>query len=161
MSEGITKLDESTSEVLTATVSISKRHPLISWLLAILLVVLGVYLSIIEYAGLEWLTRSGCLIAVLGVWSGLGGIIQERVLIGRLNFQHRITLARAKRKLRRLKVSSENMESEIQSIEDDFEEKTEKILQAVRLQLGILEVSLLITGTLLWGFGDLFFIVDR
>lgn len=52
------------------------------------------------------------------------------------------------------------MESEIQSIEDDFEEKTEKILQAVRLQLGILEVSLLITGTLLWGFGDLFFIVS-
>ena len=103
MSEGLTKLDESTSEALAATVSISKRHPLISWLLAILLAVLGVYLSIIEYAGLEWLTRSGCLIAVLGVWSGLGGIIQERILIGRLNFQHRITLARAKRKLRRLK----------------------------------------------------------
>ena len=99
MSEGLTKLDESTSEALAATVSISKRHPLISWLLAILLAVLGVYLSIIEYAGLEWLTRSGCLIAVLGVWSGLGGIIQERILIGRLNFQHRITLARAKRKL--------------------------------------------------------------
>ena len=160
MSASVTKLDESTSDVLAATVSIPRRHPLINWLLAILLAALGVYLSIIEYAGLEWLSRSGCLIAVLGVWSGLGGIIQERILIGKLNFHHRITLARAKRKLRLLKVSNENMESEIQIIEGDFEEKTEKILQAVRLQLGILEVSLLITGTLLWGFGDLFFIMN-
>lgn len=160
MSTDLANSNDSTSEVLVAAVSIPRRHPLINWLLAILLAALGVYLSIIEYAGLEWLTRSGCLIAVLGVWSGLGGIIQERLLIGRLNFQHRITLARAKRKLRRLKVSNENIESEIQSIEDDFEEKTEKILQAVRLQLGILEVSLLITGTLLWGFGDLFFIIN-
>lgn len=160
MSTDLANSNDSTSEVLVAAVSIPRRHPLINWLLAILLAALGVYLSIIEYAGLEWLTRSGCLIAVLGVWSGLGGIIQERLLIGRLNFQHRVTLARAKRKLRRLKVSNENIESEIQSIEDDFEEKTEKILQAVRLQLGILEVSLLITGTLLWGFGDLFFITN-
>jgi hypothetical protein len=159
MSEDLTNANNATSEVLVAAVSIPRRHPLINWLLAILIAVLGVYLSIIEYAGLEWLSRSGCLIAVLGVWSGLGGIIQERLLIGRLNFHHRITLARAKRNLRRLKVSSENMESKIQTIEDDFEEKTEKILQAVRLQLGILEVSLLITGTLLWGFGDLFFII--
>ena len=148
-----------TSTGLITPVSISKRHPFISWLLAILTAMLGVYLSIIQFAGLEWLSRSGCLIVVLGVWSGLGGIIQERLLLGRLNFHHRIALARAKRKLRKLKVSSENIASEIQSIEVDFEQKTEKILQAVRLQLGILEVSLLITGTLLWGFGDLFFIL--
>ncbi|MBA6391327.1 hypothetical protein H4J38_11150 [Colwellia sp. BRX10-3] len=160
MSAGLTNLNDSTPDVLIAAVSIPKRHPLINWLLAILIATLGVYLSIIQFAGLEWLSRSGCLIAVLGVWSGLGGIIQERLLIGRLNFHHRVTMARAKRKLRRLKVSTENTESEIQTIEDDFEEKTEKILQAVRLQLGILEVSLLITGTLLWGFGDLFFILN-
>ncbi|ARD46328.1 hypothetical protein [Colwellia sp. PAMC 21821] len=151
---------DSTPEVLVTAVTIPKRHPFINWLLAILITALGVYLSIIQFAGLEWLSRSGCLIAVLGVWSGLGGIIQERLLIGRLNFHHRISLARAKRNLRKLKVSNENIESEIQTLEDDFEEKSDKILQAVRLQLGILEVSLLITGTLLWGFGDLFFILN-
>lgn len=137
--------------------SISKRSPLINWLLAILIASLGVYLSVIKFAGLEWFSRSGCLIVVLGVWSGLGGIIQERLLIGRLNFYHRITLARTKRKLRKLKVSEEHLEDEIKKIEDEFAIKTQTVLQAVRLQLGILEVSLLITGTILWGFGDLFF----
>jgi hypothetical protein len=159
-STGSTQLTSSSTTGLVTPVSIPKRHPFISWSLAILTAMLGVYLSIIQFAGLEWLSRSGCLIVVLGVWSGLGGIIQERLLLSRLNFHHRIVLARAKRKLHKSKVSSENIASEIQSIEDDFEEKTGKLLQAVRLQLGILEVSLLITGTLLWGFGDLFFILS-
>ena len=141
----------------TKSLTISRRHPLVNWLLAILLMVSGIYLSIIEFAGLEWLSRSGCLIVVLGVWSGLGGIIQERLLIGRLNIQHRINLARVKKKLRLLNAADEYKASEIESIEDEFKAQTETILQAVRLQLGILEVSLLITGTLLWGFGDLFF----
>ena len=141
----------------TKNLTISRRHPLVNWLLAILLMVSGIYLSIIEFAGLEWLSRSGCLIVVLGVWSGLGGIIQERLLIGRLNIQHRINLARVKKKLRLLNAADEYKASEIESIEDEFKAQTETILQAVRLQLGILEVSLLITGTLLWGFGDLFF----
>ena len=91
------------------------------------------------------------------MWSSLGGIIQERLLISRLNFQHRINIARTKRKLRLLRVTEAHRDSELQLIADDFDDKTESILQAVRLQLGILEVSLLITGTLLWGFGDLFF----
>jgi hypothetical protein len=141
----------------TKNLTISRRHPLVNWLLAILLMVSGIYLSIIEFAGLEWLSRSGCLIVVLGVWSGLGGIIQERLLIGRLNIQHRINLARVKKKLRLLNAADEYKANEIESIEDEFKAQTETILQAVRLQLGILEVSLLITGTLLWGFGDLFF----
>lgn len=148
---------ESATPVLVNIPTISRRHPLLNWLLAILLMVSGMYLSIIEFAGLEWLSRSGCLVVVLGVWSSLGGIIQERLLIGRLDFQHRINLARAKRKLRKLKASDEHKDNELQVIEDEFKEKTEVILQAVRLQLGILEVSLLITGTILWGFGDLFF----
>ena len=148
---------EKATSVLVTGSRIPNRHRLIHGLVALSLIVLGVYLSIIQFAGLEWLTRTGCLIVVLGVWSGLGGIIQERLLICHLNFQHRVALARVKRKLRKLNVSTDYIEKEIQSIEDDFEDKTEKILHAVRLQLGILEVSLLITGTLLWGFGDLFF----
>lgn len=153
----IVMTDESNKPALIKPPTISKRHPLLNWLLAILLMVSGIYLSIIEFAGIEWLSRSGCLIVVLGVWSSLGGIIQERLLISRLNFQHRINVARTKRKLRLLKVTEAHKDSELQLIEDEFDDKTQRILQAVRLQLGILEVSLLITGTLLWGFGDLFF----
>jgi len=148
----------STSADLIKSPSISKRHPLLNWLIAILLIVLGSYLSLIKFAGLEWLSRSGCLIAVLGVWSGIGGIIQERLLIARLKFYQRIALARAKIRLRKSKTSAENVDAELSQIEADFAEKTDIILQAVRLQLGILEVSLIITGTILWGFGDLFFI---
>ena len=153
----IVMTDESNKPALIKPPTISKRHPLLNWLLAILLMVSGIYLSIIEFAGIEWLSRSGCLIVVLGVWSSLGGIIQERLLISRLNFQHRINVARTKRKLRLLKVTEAHKDSELQLIEDEFDDKTQSILQAVRLQLGILEVSLLITSTLLWGFGDLFF----
>ncbi|TWX72480.1 hypothetical protein [Colwellia sp. C1TZA3] len=137
MSIDSTSSTELTSAALVTPVSIPKRHQFINWSLAILIAVLGVYLSIIQFAGLEWLSRSGCLIAVLGVWSGLGGIIQERLLIGRLNFHHRITLARSKRKLHKLKVSSENIASEIQAIEHNFEDKTDQILQAVRLQFDL------------------------
>lgn len=155
-----TSSTDSTAKEADMVSNISKRHPLISWLLAILIAAIGCYLSVIKFAGLEWLSRSGCLIVVLGVWSSLGGIIQERLLIGRLNFYHRIALARAKRKLRQLNVSDEHVENEIKSIEEEFAIKTQTILQAVRLQLGILEVSLLITGTILWGFGDLFFILN-
>ena len=127
MSSSTTAITDSTEKEAELVSSISKRSPLINWLLAILIAALGVYLSVIQFAGLEWLSRSGCLIVVLGVWSGLGGIIQERLLIGRLNFYHRITLARAKRKFRKLNVSAENLEDEIKSIEDDFAIKTQMI----------------------------------
>lgn len=85
--------DESKRSVSIKPLTIPKRHPLLNWLLAILLMVSGIYLSTIEFAGIEWLFRSGCLIVVLSVWSSLGGIIQERLLISRLNFQHRINVA--------------------------------------------------------------------
>ena len=117
--------DESSKPAFIKPLAISKRHPLLNWLLAILLMVSGLYLSVIEFAGIEWLSRSGCLIVVLGVWSSLGGIIQERLLISRLNFQHRINIARTKRKLRLLRVTEAHRDSELQLIADDFDDKTE------------------------------------
>ncbi|WP_448245712.1 hypothetical protein [Thalassotalea agariperforans] len=138
---------------------LSKGYPWITWLMALLLIVIGVYLTKVGFLGIEWLSRSGCLIVLLGVWSGLGGIIQERLILGKLNVRHKISLAHLKRRLRKSKASAEHIEKEVQTIEDEFEDKIAVLMQTVRLQLGILEVSLLMTGTLLWGFGDLFFLI--
>ena len=137
---------------------LSKGYPWITWLMALLLIVIGIYLTKVGFLGIEWLSRSGCLIVLLGVWSGLGGIIQERLILGKLNVRHKISLAHLKRRLRKSKASAEHIEKEVQTIEDEFEDKIAVLMQTVRLQLGILEVSLLMTGTLLWGFGDLFFL---
>ena len=108
----------------------------------------------------EWLTRSGCLIVLIGVWSSISGIIQERVLIDRLNIQHRIELSRAKIKLRKFNAPKEYIEKEIDSIKEKFEDKMDELTVNVRFQLGMLEVSLLMTGTFIWGFGDLFFKIN-
>lgn len=49
------------------------------------------------------------------------------------------------------------IDKEIETIEDDFDDRIDVIKDNVRYQLGILEVSLLMTGTFIWGFGDLLF----
>lgn len=94
---------------------------------------------------------------LLGIWSGMSGIIEERVLTSRFDVQRRIALSRAKLKLRKINAPEEYIEKEIESIELEYEQKMEKLRDNVRLQLGMVEVSLLMTGTFLWGFGDLFF----
>ena len=138
-------------------VNIQKRQPIMAWLLSVALIAIGYYLSEIRFLELEWLTRSGCLIVLLGVWSSIGAIIAERVLISKLNIQHRIVLSRSKIKLRKMKAPQDYIDKEIDTIEDDFDDRVEVIKDNVRYQLGILEVSLLMTGTFIWGYGDLIF----
>jgi cell division protein FtsB len=131
-----------------------------AWLLSVALIAIGYYLSEIRFLELEWLTRSGCLIVLLGVWSSIGAIIAERILISKLNIQHRIVLSRSKIKLRKMKAPQDYIDKEIDTIEDDFDDRIEVIKDNVRYQLGILEVSLLMTGTFIWGFGDLLFKIN-
>jgi hypothetical protein len=126
-----------------------------AWLLSLTLIFMGYYLSEIRFLELEWLTRSGCLVVLLGVWSSIGAIIAERVLISRLNIQHRIVLSRTKIKLKKINAPKDYIEKEIDTIEDAFDDRVNVIKDNVRYQLGILEVSLLMTGTFIWGFGDL------
>jgi len=127
------------------------------WLISILVIALGVYLTMIEFCNIEWLTRSGCVVVMLGIWSGMGGIIEEGLLSSRLDVQRRIALSRAKLKLRKIAAPDEYVEKELESIESEHERKVEELRNKFRLQLGILEVSLLMTGTFIWGFGDLLF----
>jgi hypothetical protein len=131
-----------------------------AWLLSVTLIITGYYLSEIRFLQLEWLTRSGCLIVLLGVWSSIGAIIAERVLISKLNIQHRIVLSRVKIKLRKVNAPKEYIEKEIDTIEDAFDDRVDVIKDNVRYQLGVLEVSLLMTGTFIWGFGDLLFKIN-
>ncbi|MFT5294095.1 MAG: hypothetical protein ACI9YH_000101 [Colwellia sp.] len=138
-------------------INIQKRQPIMAWLLSLTLIFIGYYLSEIRFLQLEWLTRSGCLIVLLGIWSSIGAIIAERVLISKLNIQHRIVLSRAKIKLRKMNAPKDYIEKEVGTIEEDFDDRIDVIKDNVRYQLGILEVSLLMTGTFIWGFGDLLF----
>jgi hypothetical protein len=138
-------------------INIKKRQPIMAWLLSLTLISMGYYLSITQFLGIEWLSRSGCLIVLLGVWSSIGAIIAERVLISKLNIQHRVVLSRAKMKLRKINAPAEYIDKEIKTIEDNFDDKIDVVKDNVRYQLGILEVSLLMTGTFIWGFGDLLF----
>lgn len=125
------------------------------WVLSALIIAAGVYLSALSFLGEEWLSRAGCLVVVVGIWSGIGGILQERVVSGRLQFRRRLALARARRDLRRTKADSERVDTELEAISKAFDEQLQASSAELRLSVGILEVSLLITGTLLWGFGDL------
>lgn len=130
------------------------QHALL-WLVALTLLVTGYYLTAIEFLGEEWFSRAGCLVVTLGIWSGLGGIVQERILLSRLQLRRRFKIARTRRKLRSLRADPETVDKEIAEIHNIFQGHALALSQELRLTVGILEVSLLITGTLIWGFGDL------
>jgi len=93
---------------------------------------------------------------MLGIWSGLGGIIQERVLLGRLRWRRRNAITEARARLESQSLEATEIEKELDAIDEAFAQQAAILKQNLRLSLGILEVSLLITGTFLWGFGDLF-----
>lgn len=150
----------SSNDILLENIGqIRKRQPIVTWLLSFILVGLGYYLSDIQFLGLEWLTRSGCLIVLLGVWLSIGSIIEERLLLSKLNVQQRIILSRTRMKLRKINAPQEYIDKEINAMDEEFDDKIEEIRDNVRYQLGVLEVSLLMTGTFLWGFGDLLLLV--
>ncbi len=132
-----------------------RKHQVILWVLSTLILASGFYLSKIQFMQEEWLSRAGSLIVVLGIWSSLGGIIQERVLVNRLKVRRRLAIARARRKLRRELADADTTDKQIDSISKSFEQKIKAVSDELRLSVGIQEVSLLITGTLIWGFGDL------
>lgn len=140
---------------MTPAANIRKFQPMIIWLLSLFAISAGFYLSLIDFYGIEWVTRSGCVVVLLGVWSGMGGIIEERILVSRFDVQRRLALSKAKQKLRKINAPNEYVIKEVESIELDYERKMEQLRNKVRLQLGMIEVSLLLTGTFVWGFGDL------
>ncbi|MDX2505858.1 MAG: hypothetical protein QNL62_15475 [Gammaproteobacteria bacterium] len=138
------------------SISRSNINRAISWAGAILIVVLGVYLSNIRFMNSEWLSRAGCLVVMIGMWSGIGGIFQEHLLVTRTRWRRRNAIIRAKARLLEEQVDFEQSEKELAQVNDAFDKQLTEATHSLRLSIGILEVSLLMSGTFLWGFGDLF-----
>ena len=133
----------------------SRRHKIIIWSTALAIIAIGVYLSRARFLGYEWLSRSGCAVVILGIWSGLGSMIQERLLAGRLQWRRRNAIIRATAALEEKQTDPNEIKKEIDKIEEAFEQQATELAQGLKLSLGLVEFSLLITGTFLWGFGDL------
>jgi len=134
----------------------SHRYQLILWFAALALVALGIYLTKIRFMDAEWLSRSGCAVVMLGIWSGLGVIIQERLLLGQLRWRRRNALIKARADLEEKETEPSELEGKIEEIHQAFEKQSANLVERLKMSLGVLEVSLLLTGTFLWGFGDLF-----
>ena len=124
-------------------------------LIAILIVSLGIYLTHISYMSTEWVSRSGCAIVILGIWAGLGTIVQERIILGKIKWQRRNAITTAKARLHEEDAGQESIDKEIGDINQAFDKQAEDLTQNMKFSLGVMEVTLLITGTFLWGFGDL------
>jgi uncharacterized membrane protein YcjF (UPF0283 family) len=138
-------------------IAYSRSSQALSGSIAVSLIALGVYLSAISFMGHEWLTRAGCLIVMLGIWSGLGGIMQEHLLISRMRRRERNTKLKIKARLEEEQADPEVIEKALGEIDENFKNSVADLSHKLKLSLGLLEVSLLLTGTFLWGFGDLFF----
>lgn len=133
----------------------SLAHRVGFWGAATLVIALGVYLSLIGFMNSEWLTRAGCLVVMLGIWSGIGGVLQERVLFTRTKWRRRNAVTAARARLAESNTDPEDSAKQLAEINDAFDRQTADAAQHLRLSIGLLEVSLLLTGTFLWGFGDL------
>lgn len=131
------------------------HHKLATWLVALIILGTGVYLSHIQFLGTEWISRSGCLIVILGIGSGLGGIFRLHFLTGRLRRRRKNTILQAKATLEERETNPSEISKEIKRIEEAFDQEIADLSQRLSLSVGILEFSLLMTGTFLWGFGDL------
>ncbi|MCL6416414.1 hypothetical protein MIB92_12195 [Aestuariirhabdus sp. Z084] len=133
----------------------SRGYRIASWVGAVFVIAVGVYLSRIEYMNTEWLSRAGCVVVMLGVWSGVGGIFQERLLYSRAKWRRKSALRAARARLKAEQSDEEKSEKVLAEINKAFDNHVKDAAQRIRLSIGVLEVSLLMTGTFLWGFGDL------
>lgn len=92
---------------------------------------------------------------MLGIWSGIGGVLQERLFFMRSKHLRRNAITAAKARLHEEGGDADRIEKELGEINTVFDNQIADATQNIRLSIGILELSLLITGTFLWGFGDL------
>lgn len=134
------------------TVNRTAVHGIILWIIAIAAIITGYYLFIERFLDQDWLSRAGCLIVVLGIWSGLGGVIEAKIPHRGIRIRKFMAMRHAHRVF---SADKEEMEKQLQQIQDKYNERLEESKHALGISVGLIEASLLITGALLWGFGDL------
>lgn len=126
------------------------------WLIALLFLYTGYTLSQINYMNIEWFSRSGCLIVILGGWASFGVVFKEKLLIQRMNWKRNQALNKSKYKFLKAKHHEALSHDEAAEINELHDKELAAQLEHLRLSVGALEASLLIGGTLVWGFGDIF-----
>ncbi|MEQ8288619.1 MAG: hypothetical protein RIB78_02730 [Gammaproteobacteria bacterium] len=134
----------------------SRLQHILLWFIALAIILTGGYLTHINFMQTDWLSRAGCVVVMLGIWSGLGVVLQEKVLMTRLKWQRRNAITSARARLAEQEQDEDTIKLKIEEINNIFDKRYEEMRHAMKLSLGVLEVSLLLTGTFLWGFGDLF-----
>lgn len=135
-------------------INLSKKNNFSSfvyWTLALIFFVSGLYLSKVAWLQAEWFSRSGCLVVVLGVWSSIGVVFHEKLISRRANWIRNKELRQLKAKL----LDDSEIILGIDQLNADHDERLNLAIQDLRMSIGVLEMSLLISGTLVWGFGDL------
>jgi uncharacterized membrane protein YcjF (UPF0283 family) len=125
------------------------------WLVALAFFYTGFHLTEISYMNVEWFTRSGCVVVILGVWASLGVVFKEKVLVQKNSWKRNQAFAKSKFRILKGKKHPTLGESEISEINSIHDKELADHLQHLRMSIGALEVSLLISGTLVWGFGDI------
>jgi len=103
----------------------------------------------------EWLTRAGCLIVFIGIWSGIGVVFQERLLVRKARQRRRNAIIMAKARFVEQDITPQEAEKELHEINELFNNELADVTQNLRWSLGLIEVALLLLGTFIWGFGDL------
>lgn len=134
------------------TVHRTALHGLVLWFIALIAIVWGYRLSMEQYLDQDWLSRAGCFVVVLGIWSGLGGVIEARLLHRALTIRKRLAMRQV---IRAFGADEEEREKQLQKVQQKYDEKFETVRTNLGVSVGVIEASLLITGTIFWGFGDL------
>jgi len=115
---------------------------------AVVVIIWGMSLSKTRFKHDEWLSRAGRVVAMLGNWSGLVGIIQERLLTTGMRWRRRGARARARARLHSEGAGSASIAEKPGETDAAFEQQSAGMAQSLGLSPGVLEVSLLMTGTL-------------
>jgi hypothetical protein len=134
------------------TVNRTTVRGIVLWIIAIGAIILGYRLSVEQYLDQHWLARAGCFIVILGIWSGLGGVIEEKLLHRGLTIQKYMAMRRIRLAFG---ADKEEMEKQLQQTQQQFNDRLAALQNELGISIGVIEASLLIAGTLLWGFGDL------
>ncbi len=133
-------------------------HAIILWLMAALLIAAGVFLSQQAVLDRNWLARAGCLIVILGIWSGVGGLIEVRLARKTLEIRRRLSAARNRYRYRH---NLEERDQRLTELNERYDKRLAAHADRLGFSFGLLEGSLLVLGTLVWGFGDLLkFIIE-
>jgi hypothetical protein len=88
---------------------------------------------------------------VLGVWSSIGVVLHEKLISRRASWIRNKEL----RQLKAKHLGDSEIALGIDQVNADHDQRLNLAMQDLRMSVGVLEISLLISGTLVWGFGDL------